>query len=30
MCTDHREVAQWQQPIIRQPEIGILGILVQG
>jgi dTDP-4-dehydro-6-deoxy-alpha-D-glucopyranose 2,3-dehydratase len=27
--TDHREVESWQQPIIRQPEIGILGILVK-
>lgn len=26
--TDHREVAGWSQPIILQPEIGILGILV--
>src|SRR5262245_51485322 len=23
--TDHREVAHWTQPIIRQPETGILG-----
>ncbi|PSL52689.1 oxidase EvaA [Saccharothrix carnea] len=27
--TDHREVASWTQPIIMQPEIGILGILVK-
>ncbi|WP_127359051.1 NDP-hexose 2,3-dehydratase family protein [Actinacidiphila soli] len=27
--TDHREVASWSQPIIVQPEIGILGILVK-
>nr|AXL05594.1 NDP-hexose 2,3-dehydratase [uncultured bacterium] len=27
--TDHREVAHWTQPIIRQPETGILGILVK-
>ncbi|WP_424185770.1 NDP-hexose 2,3-dehydratase family protein [Actinokineospora sp. G85] len=26
--TDHREVDTWTQPIILQPEIGILGILV--
>ena len=28
-CTDHRPVPQWSQPIINQPEIGILGILVK-
>jgi oxidase EvaA len=27
--TDHREVDSWTQPIILQPEIGILGILVK-
>ncbi|WP_019819607.1 NDP-hexose 2,3-dehydratase family protein [Saccharomonospora saliphila] len=27
--TDHREVVSWTQPIIRQPEIGILGIVVK-
>jgi oxidase EvaA len=27
--TDHREVPEWTQPIIVQPEIGILGILVK-
>lgn len=27
--TDHREVPSWSQPIIVQPEIGILGILVR-
>lgn len=27
--TDHREVDSWQQPIIVQPESGILGILVK-
>ncbi|WP_238014824.1 NDP-hexose 2,3-dehydratase family protein [Dactylosporangium sp. AC04546] len=27
--TDHREVGEWSQPIIVQPEIGILGILVK-
>lgn len=27
--TDHREVAEWSQPIIVQPEIGILGIVVR-
>ncbi len=27
--TDHREVESWSQPIIVQPEIGILGILVK-
>jgi oxidase EvaA len=27
--TDHREVPTWTQPIIIQPEIGILGILVK-
>ncbi|MFF8013781.1 NDP-hexose 2,3-dehydratase family protein [Streptomyces sp. NPDC007929] len=27
--TDHREVASWSQPIIVQPEIGVLGILVK-
>jgi oxidase EvaA len=29
VSTDHREVAHWTQPIIRQPETGILGILVK-
>ncbi|MDA3624717.1 NDP-hexose 2,3-dehydratase family protein [Saccharopolyspora sp. WRP15-2] len=29
VVTDHREVESWTQPIIRQPEIGILGILVK-
>jgi oxidase EvaA len=29
VATDHREVAAWSQPIIVQPEIGILGILVK-
>ncbi len=29
VTTDHREVERWTQPIIRQPEIGILGILVK-
>ncbi|WP_243788668.1 NDP-hexose 2,3-dehydratase family protein [Saccharopolyspora gloriosae] len=28
ISTDHREVESWTQPIILQPEIGILGILV--
>ncbi|QXV61248.1 NDP-hexose 2,3-dehydratase [Amycolatopsis sp. TNS106] len=27
--TDHRETAAWTQPIIHQPEIGILGIVVK-
>ncbi|MDA3645746.1 NDP-hexose 2,3-dehydratase family protein [Saccharopolyspora indica] len=27
--TDHRETAAWSQPIIVQPEIGILGIVVK-
>jgi oxidase EvaA len=27
--TDHREVAGWMQPIIDQPEVGILGILTR-
>jgi oxidase EvaA len=27
--TDYGSVAQWQQPVINQPEIGILGILVK-
>ena len=27
--TDHREVTGWQQPIIDQPEVGILGILTR-
>ncbi|MGW1012113.1 NDP-hexose 2,3-dehydratase family protein [Streptomyces termitum] len=27
--TDHREVGSWQQPIIVQPESGILGVLVK-
>lgn len=27
--TDHRETASWSQPIIVQPEIGILGIIVK-
>ncbi|MBF6063299.1 NDP-hexose 2,3-dehydratase family protein [Nocardia terpenica] len=27
--TDHREIGSWTQPIIVQPEIGILGILVK-
>ncbi|WP_217494694.1 NDP-hexose 2,3-dehydratase family protein [Frankia sp. CgS1] len=29
VATDHREVPTWSQPIILQPEIGILGILVK-
>ncbi|MFI9812599.1 NDP-hexose 2,3-dehydratase family protein [Saccharothrix variisporea] len=29
VTTDHRETASWTQPIILQPEIGILGILVK-
>jgi len=29
VATDHREVPSWQQPIIVQPEIGILGLLVK-
>lgn len=29
VSTDHRAVEQWSQPIILQPEIGILGILVK-
>ncbi|MER7013295.1 NDP-hexose 2,3-dehydratase family protein [Saccharopolyspora sp. NPDC000359] len=29
VSTDHREVETWTQPIILQPEIGILGILVK-
>nr|WP_042193112.1 NDP-hexose 2,3-dehydratase family protein [Kibdelosporangium sp. MJ126-NF4]CEL20573.1 2,3-dehydratase [Kibdelosporangium sp. MJ126-NF4]CTQ89484.1 2,3-dehydratase [Kibdelosporangium sp. MJ126-NF4] len=29
VSTDHREVPEWTQPIILQPEIGILGILVR-
>ncbi|WP_207631589.1 MULTISPECIES: NDP-hexose 2,3-dehydratase family protein [unclassified Actinopolyspora] len=29
VTTDHREVGAWSQPIILQPEIGILGILVK-
>nr|AXL05887.1 NDP-hexose 2,3-dehydratase [uncultured bacterium] len=29
VSTDHREVPHWTQPIIRQPETGILGILVK-
>ncbi|MFD0201638.1 MULTISPECIES: NDP-hexose 2,3-dehydratase family protein [Saccharothrix] len=29
VSTDHREVDSWSQPIILQPEIGILGILVK-
>lgn len=27
--TDHREISAWSQPIIVQPEIGILGIVVR-
>ena len=29
VTTDHREIGSWCQPIIRQPETGILGILVK-
>ncbi|MDV6263926.1 NDP-hexose 2,3-dehydratase family protein [Rhodococcoides yunnanense] len=29
VTTDHRATERWQQPIIVQPEIGILGILVK-
>lgn len=29
VTTDHREIPSWTQPIILQPEIGILGILVK-
>ncbi len=29
VTTDHREVTSWAQPIIDQPEVGILGILVK-
>ena len=29
VSTDHREVTSWSQPIILQPEIGILGLLVR-
>lgn len=29
VSTDRREVAAWQQPIIIQPEVGILGIVVK-
>jgi oxidase EvaA len=29
VSTDHREGTHWTQPIIRQPETGILGILVK-
>jgi dTDP-4-dehydro-6-deoxy-alpha-D-glucopyranose 2,3-dehydratase len=29
VSTDHREVASWSQPIIVQPEFGILGILIK-
>ncbi len=29
VATDHRETAAWSQPIILQPEIGILGILIK-
>ncbi|MCM3921336.1 NDP-hexose 2,3-dehydratase family protein [Frankia sp. AiPs1] len=29
VTTDHREVSSWSQPIILQPEIGILGVLVK-
>jgi dTDP-4-dehydro-6-deoxy-alpha-D-glucopyranose 2,3-dehydratase len=28
VSTDHREIPAWSQPIILQPEIGILGVLV--
>lgn len=29
VTTDHREIGSWRQPIILQPETGILGILVK-
>ncbi|PRW61986.1 NDP-hexose 2,3-dehydratase family protein [Actinopolyspora mortivallis] len=29
VSTDHRETARWEQPIIVQPEIGILGMIVK-
>ncbi|MEQ4303851.1 NDP-hexose 2,3-dehydratase family protein [Plantactinospora sp. B6F1] len=29
VTTDHRETSSWSQPIILQPEIGILGLLVR-
>lgn len=29
VCTDHRDTTSWSQPIIIQPEIGILGIVVK-